>query len=79
MSNNENLSIRNEVKSEIAKRGYTLSDIIVEWNKLIQDGEKEMTISNLSNKLTRGTIKYSEIQKIADIIGCSLHWKPKDQ
>ncbi|WP_286944763.1 LLM class flavin-dependent oxidoreductase [Acetobacterium sp. UBA5834] len=79
MSNEEITLIKNEVKSEITKRGFTLSDVLKVWNERLPMGEKEMTLSNLSNKLSRGTVKYAEIKLIADIIGCSIRWEPKDQ
>ena len=50
--------IRNEIKSYIAKSGMTLTDIISEYNKT----HEPTTTQNISNKLTRGTIKYSDIQ-----------------
>jgi hypothetical protein len=70
--------MRNEIKSYITRSGWTLTDIVKEMNKV--RGEKEQTTTqNISNKLTRGTIKYSECKEIADIIGCSIKWEPKDQ
>lgn len=32
------------------------------------------TVQNLSNKLTRGTLKYKEALEIADIIGYKIEW-----
>lgn len=51
------INIRNEIKSEIAKSGWTLTDIVKEMNKL--HPENTTTSQNISNKLTRGTLKYS--------------------
>ena len=50
--------IKNEIKSYIAKSGWT-----------------QTTSQNISNKLARGTIKYSECKEIADIIGFSIEWE----
>lgn len=70
--------MRNEIKSYIAKSGWTLTDIVKEMNKT--RGEKEQTTTqNISNKLTRGTIKYSECKEIASIIGYDILWLPKTQ
>lgn len=67
--------MRNEIKSYIAKSGWTLTDIVKEMNKT--RGEKEQTTTqNISNKLTRGTIKYSECKEIALIIGFAIKWEP---
>lgn len=37
--------------------------------------DKQTTVQNISNKLTRGTIKYSEVKEIAEIIGMEIEWK----
>lgn len=74
MKNND---LRNEIKSYIAKSGWTLTDIIKELNKNRPEAE-QTTTQNISNKLTRGTIKYSEVKEIADIIGYKIEWLPKE-
>lgn len=68
--------IRNEIKAYIAKSGWTITDIVKEINKRNVDNPeyKETTSQNLSNKLSRGTIKYSEAKEIADIIGYKIEW-----
>lgn len=68
------LNIRNEIKSEIAKSGWTLTDIVKEMNRL--HPEETTTPQNISNKLTRGTLKYSEALEIAAIIGKQISWIP---
>ncbi len=70
------ISIRNEIKSYIAMRGWTLTRIVEEINKSRPESEKTTT-QNISNKLTRGTIKYSEVKEIADIIGFKIQWLDK--
>ncbi len=66
-------TIRNEIKSYIAASGWSLVDIVAKMNENRPEGEKT-TPQNISNKLTRGTIKYSEVKEIADIIGYSIVW-----
>lgn len=66
--------IKNEIKSYIAKSGWTLTDIVKEMNKSRSETE-QTTSQNISNKLARGTIKYSECNEIADIIGFSIEWE----
>ncbi len=71
---NENINqIRNEIKAYIAKSGYTLTYIVNVMNKN-RDKEHQTTTQNISNKLTRGTIKYSEVKEIANIIGYKIKW-----
>lgn len=67
------MNIRNEIKSYIAASGWTLNDIVKEMNKA-RPAEEQTTPQNISNKLTRGTIKYSECKEIANIIGLSIEW-----
>ncbi len=73
MSEKKINSIRNEIKSYIAASGWTLVDIVAVMNKNHPDAEKT-TPQNISNKLTRGTIKYAEVKEIADIIGYKIEW-----
>lgn len=70
------MNVRNEIKSYIAKSGWTLVDIVKELNKS-RPADKQTTPQNITNKLTRGTIKYSECKEIADIIGYSIEWVEK--
>lgn len=71
-----NFDVKNEIKSYIAKSGWTLTNIVKEMNKNRPESEKTTT-QNISNKLSRGTIKYSECKEIADIIGFSIEWNQK--
>ena len=68
------VNIRNEIKAEIAKSGWTLTDIVKKMNQL--HPEETTTSQNISNKLTRGTLKYSEALEIATIIGKRITWVP---
>lgn len=68
------INIRNEIKSQISRSGWTLTDIVKEMNKLHPD--VPTTSQNISNKLTRGTLKYAEAKEIAQIIGCEIEWLP---
>ena len=68
----EQKTIKNEVKSYIVKEGFTMKKIAG-----LLDKESNVALQNLSNKLTRGTIKYSEIKEIADILGYEIKWEKK--
>lgn len=69
-------NIRNEIKSYIAASGWSLVDIVAKMNES-RSADEQTTPQNISNKLTRGTIKYSEVKEIAEIIGFSLLWQKK--
>jgi len=67
---------KNEIKSYIVKSGYTMTEIIEMVNKKYN---KTDTVQNLSNKLTRGTIRYNEVLEIADICGYNIEWIEKNK
>ena len=74
MTAQQEIQVRNEIKAYIAKSGWTLTDIVKEMNKMRPVSE-QTTTQNISNKLTRGTIKYSEVKEIAQIIGYDIGWE----
>ncbi|MBU3135031.1 LLM class flavin-dependent oxidoreductase [Clostridium gasigenes] len=69
-----NNETRNEIKSYIALSGWKIVDIV---EKLKEYGI-ETTPQGLSNKLSRDTIRFSEVKAIADIIGYKIDWTKKD-
>ncbi|GFI71938.1 hypothetical protein IMSAG250_01146 [Clostridiales bacterium] len=66
-------NIKNEVKAMLASQGWTLTEVVNKMNERHPE-QKKTTVQNISNKLTRGTIKYSEIHEIANIIGKEIKW-----
>ena len=70
-----NTNIKNDIKSKIAASGYTLTQIVDILNTKYG---YNTTVQNISNKLTRGTIKYSECLHIAEIAGYNLNWDKKE-
>lgn len=68
--------VRNDIKALLAKRGRTLTSVVQEMNS--RHPNNKTTIQNVSNKLSRGTIKYSEVIEIAEIVGCQITWKKSD-
>ncbi len=73
MQNPNDNRIRNEIKGYIANSGWSLTNIVNELNSHRSE-EEQTTTQNISNKLTRGTIKYSEVLEIAEIIGYRIMW-----
>lgn len=65
--------VHNEIKSIIAKNGFTLTEVVCLMNKQRKPDE-QTTVQNISNKLTRGTIKFSEVLEIASVIGLRISW-----
>jgi len=70
-------TIKNEIKGYISSSGWTITEIVNKMNENLPDNKKT-TVQNISNKLTRGTIKYSEVKEIADIIGMNIEWNKKE-
>lgn len=62
-------------KSKLVMSGMTFSKLIDEYNKTT---EQHTTVSNINNKLSRDTIKYSEIVKLADVMGYDIEWIKRD-
>ena len=67
--------IRNEIKGYIASSGMTLTEVVAEMNK--RHPLQPTTTQNISNKLSRVTIRYSECKEIADILGLEICWQGK--
>ena len=65
------MDIKNEIKSKLAASGFTLTQVVEKMNEGLEV-EKRTTVQNISNKLARGTIKYSEVREIAEIIGMKM-------
>lgn len=66
-------SIHKEIKMNLARSGMTLTEVVSRMNKNRSE-DNQTTIQNISNKIMRGTIKYSEILEIAAILNMSIVW-----
>lgn len=72
------MKTKDEIKGNLTLKGWTLIEIVNEINRRRKiSGLKKTSVSNVFNKINRGTIKYDEVKEIADIIGCSLEWRDK--
>lgn len=72
----KSVDIHSQVKAMIASQGWTLTRVVQKMNEQRSEQDRT-TIQNISNKLTRGTIKYSEILEIAEIIGIDILWESR--
>ena len=64
------MDIKNEIKGLIYTAGFTLSEIAEKMGSV--------SVQNLSQKINRGTLKYSELKEILDIIGYKNEFKKLD-
>lgn len=65
------MALKEELKSLIIKNGWSMTSVVDEINK--QNGT-DYTIQNFSAKLSRGTLKYVEVEQILRIIGYKIEW-----
>lgn len=70
---NQLKTIKDEIKGYITLSGWQMGEVA---NRL-SERKSRVALQNLSNKLTKGTIKYSEVKRIAEIIGYEIEWRKK--
>lgn len=59
----------NIVKAKIIESGRTMS-------RVVEEGHLG-SVQNLSNKLCKGTLRYTEAEEIAEICGYNIVWEKK--
>ena len=62
-------NLRNEIKSYIVRSGYTMQEVV---DRLSEDYGWSDSVSNLSNKLQRESLRYVEAVQLADDLGYDL-------
>lgn len=65
------MGIKEDIKAYIVSSGYTITKLAEELNK--RNGS-DYTVQNLSNKIRKESLKYSEVLQIAEIIGYEIQW-----
>ena len=70
------MSIRNEIKSQIVRAGFTMQEFV---NLLHDEYGWSDSVSNLSAKLQRESIRYKEVMELADVLGYDLVWKRRER
>lgn len=65
------MNVKNEIKSIIVRSGMTMQQVV----ELLSDeyGWSD-SVSNLSAKLQRESIRYKEVLELADVLGYDLVW-----
>jgi hypothetical protein len=66
------MGVREDVKIILIQSGKTLKEVVELLNS--KHGRND-TSQNLSNKLSRGTLKYSEAVEIAEVLGYTIKWE----
>ena len=65
---------RNEIKAQIIRAGFTMQEVL---ERLHDDYGWSDSISNLSAKLQRESIRYREVIELADVLGYDLVWQKR--
>lgn len=68
------MNVKNEIKSIIVRSGMTMQQVV---DLLSEEYGWSDSISNFSNKLTRGSLRYREAIQLADVMGYDLIWQKR--
>lgn len=68
------MELKDEIKAYIIGSGWSITNLNDELNRL---NGTEYSVQNLSSKIRKGSLKYSEMLQIADIIGYKIKWESK--
>ena len=63
---------RNEIKSYITREGMTMTEVV---ELLADEYGWSSSVPNLSGKLRRGSLRYTEAVEMADVLGYDLVWQ----
>ena len=65
-------NIRSEIKAQIVRAGFTMQEVV----DLLRDEHGwSDSVSNLSNKLQRESLRYVEAVQLADALGYEIVWQ----
>ena len=65
------MNVRNEIKTQIVRAGFTMQEVV---DRLADEYDWSDSVSNLSAKLQRESIRYKEAVELADVLGCDILW-----
>lgn len=66
--------LRNEIKSYIVRTGCTMQEVV---DLLADEHGWSDSVSNLSNKLQRESLRYTEAVQLADALGYNIVWQKR--
>lgn len=69
-----NMSVRNEIKAQIIRAGFTMQEAV---DLLHDEYGWSDSVSNLSAKLQRESIRYKEVVELADVLGYDIIWQKR--
>ena len=65
---------KNEIKAQIIRAGFTMQEVC---DRLHDDYGWSRSVSNLSAKLQRDSIRYREVVELADVLGYDIVWQKR--
>ena len=68
------MTVRNEIKAQIVRARYTMQELV---DRLHKEYGWSDSVSNLSAKLQRESIRYKEVMQLADVLGYDLIWQKR--
>ena len=68
------MNIRNEIKAQIIRAGFTMQELV---DRLSDEYDWSDSVSNLSAKLQRESIRYKEVVELADVLGYDIGWQKR--
>lgn len=68
------MNIRNEIKAQIIRAGFTVQELV---DRLADEYDWSDSVSNLSAKLQRESIRYKEAVELADVLGYDIVWQKR--
>ena len=70
------MNVRNEIKAQIIRAGMTMQEVV---DQLAEEYGWSDSVSNLSAKLQRESIRYEEILELSDVLGYEIIWQKKKE
>ena len=68
------MTVRNEIKAQIVRAGYDMQEVV---DRLHEEYGWSESVSNLSAKRQRESIRYKEVVELADVLGYDLIWQKR--
>ena len=68
------MNIRNEIKAQIIRAGFTMQELV---DRLADEYDWSDSVSNLSAKLQRESIRYKEVVELAAVLGYDIVWQKR--
>lgn len=68
------MNIRNEIKAQIVRAGFTMQELV---DRLSDEYDWSDSVTNLSAKLQRESIRYKEVVELADVLGYDIVWQKR--